>query len=93
MSLKRKQKPKKKKKINVTKRQNGVSYVCSNCGIEEKIPVGVLEELDELYPEQLLLGGHQFKCEKCDIGIMKEKESRSIIRGYGLFEGIKKGSL
>lgn len=35
MSLKRKQKPKKKKKINVKKKDSGVSYVCCNCGIEE----------------------------------------------------------
>jgi hypothetical protein len=88
MSLKRKQKPKKKKKINVKKRDNGVSYVCCNCGVEEKIPAGVLAELDELYPEQLFLGGHQFECEKCEIGIMKEKESTSIVRGYGLFKDI-----
>lgn len=57
--------------------------------MEEKIPAGVLEEFDELYPEQLLFGGHQFQCEKCEIGIMVEKESRSIVRGYGLFEGIE----
>jgi hypothetical protein len=88
----RKQKPKKKKRINVKKRDNGVSYVCCNCGVEEKIPAEVLEEFDELYPEQLLLGGHQFKCEKCEIGIMKEKKLTSIIKGYGLFEGIEKGS-
>ena len=88
MSLKRKLKPKKKKKISVKKRDNGVSYVCCNCGVEEKIPTGVLEEFDELYPEQLILGGHQFQCEKCGIGVMIEKESRSIVRGYGLFEGI-----
>jgi hypothetical protein len=88
MSSKRKLRPKKKKKINVKKRDNGVSYVCCNCGIEEKIPVRVLEEFDELYPEQLLFGGHQFQCEKCETGIMIEKESRSIVRGYGLFEDI-----
>ena len=69
----RKQKPKKKKKINVKKRDNGISYVCCNCGVEEKIRAGVLAELDELYPEQLFLGGHQFECEKCEIGIMKKR--------------------
>jgi hypothetical protein len=88
MSLKRKQKPKKKKRINTKKIGSGISYVCSNCGAEEKIPAQVLEELDELYPEQLFLGGHQFECEKCEIGIMKEKDSSKIVKGYGLFEGI-----
>jgi len=61
--------------------------------MEEKIPVEVLEKLDELYPEQLLLGGHQFQCEKCEIGIMKEKEPSVIIKGYGLFENIGNDSL
>ena len=51
-----------------------------------------LQQFDELYPEQLLFGGHQFQCEKCGIGIMMEKESRSIIRGCGLFEGIGQDS-
>jgi hypothetical protein len=37
---------------------------------EEKIPVEVLEEFDELYPEQLFLGGHQFECEKCELVIL-----------------------
>ena len=92
MSLKRKQKAKKKKRINTKKSINGVSYVCSNCGTEEKIPAEVLEELDELYPEQLFLGGHQFECEKCELGIMKEKDSSTIVKGYGLFEGIEKDS-
>jgi len=44
MSLKRKQKS--KKKINVKKTDNEVRYVCCNCGIEEKIPDEVLEEFD-----------------------------------------------
>jgi hypothetical protein len=48
--------------------------------------------LDELYPEQLFLGGHQFQCEKCDIGIMKEKDSSTVVKGYGLFQGIEKDS-
>ena len=74
------------------KKSNGINYSCSNCGKEEKIPVKVIEEFDELYPEQLFLGGHQFKCEECGIGIMKEKEARSIVRGFGLFEGIEKDS-
>jgi predicted RNA-binding Zn-ribbon protein involved in translation (DUF1610 family) len=92
MSLKRKLNPKKKKKISVKKKSTGNNYVCLNCGKEEKIPEEVIEEFDELYPEQLLLGGHQFKCEECGIGIMKEKESRSVVRGFGLFEGIEKDS-
>lgn len=59
-----------KEKSDVKKRNNRVSYVCCNCGIEEKIPVKVLEEFDELYPEQLLLYGHKFQYGKyygCDL--------------------------
>ena len=48
-----------------------VKYVCSNCGEKEDIPVEVLEVFDDINPEQLLYGGHCFKCENCGIGIMK----------------------
>jgi hypothetical protein len=48
--------------------------------------------LDELYPEQLFLGGHQFECEKCELGIMKEKDSSTVVKGYGLFEGNRVGA-
>lgn len=66
------------------------SYVCSNCGTTEEIPIDVLEYFDEISPEQLIFGGHQFKCENCNTGIMKSvNEEKPIIRGFGLFEGFK----
>lgn len=72
--------------------QNTVTYVCADCGAKEEIPQDVLEGFDEINPEQLLFGAHQFKCEKCGIGIMNpEEESEIIIRGYGLHEGLSHG--
>jgi len=51
-----------------------------------------LEYFDEINPEELLFGSHQFVCEKCGTGIMKpEKEPEIIVRGYGLFEGFERG--
>lgn len=40
---------KEKEKITTKKSRNGVNYVCSNCGTEEKIPAEVLEELENLF--------------------------------------------
>jgi len=72
--------------------QGTVTYVCADCGAKEEIPQDVLENFDEINPEQLLFGAHQFKCEKCGTGIMNpEEEPEIIIRGYGLHEGLNKG--
>lgn len=74
------------------RKQNTISYVCANCGAKEEIPEDVLEYFDEVNPEQLLFGSHQFTCEKCGEGIMSpEEEPEIIIRGYGLYEGLNKG--
>jgi len=52
----------------------------------------MLEYFDDVNPEQLLFGSHQFKCEKCGTGIMSsEEEPEIIVRGYGLYEGFNKG--
>jgi len=67
--------------------QNTVSYVCANCGAKENIPEDVLEYFDEINPQQLLFGAHQFTCEECAIGIMKPEEPEIIVRGYGIHEG------
>lgn len=73
-------------------KQNTVSYVCANCGAKEEIPEDVLEYFDEVNPEELLFGSHQFTCEKCGTGIMKpEEEPEIIVRGYGLYEGFERG--
>lgn len=81
-----------KPSLRKEKKQNAVSYVCANCGAKEEIPYDVLEYFDEINPGQLLLGSHQFKCEKCGVGIMSpEEEPEIIIRGYGLHEGLRKG--
>ena len=74
--------------------QNTVSYVCADCGTKEEIPVDVLEYFDEINPEQLFFGSHEFKCEKCGSGIMKpEKEPEIIVKGYGLYEGFSRGKM
>lgn len=69
--------------------QNTIRYVCSNCGAKEGIPEDIIEYFDEISPEQLLFGAHQFTCERCVTGIMRpEKEPEVIIiKGYGLYSG------
>jgi hypothetical protein len=37
-------------------------------------------------------GKDSLQCKKCSIGIMKEKELRSVVSGFGLFEGIEENS-
>ena len=70
--------------------QNTVSYVCADCRVKEEIPQNVLEYFDDTNPEQLLYGSHEFKCEKCGMGIMKpENKPEIIIKGYGLNEGLE----
>lgn len=73
-------------------KHNTVSYVCADCGAKEQIPEDVLEYFDDVNPEQLIFGEHEFTCEKCVTGIMKpEKEPEIIVRGYGIYEGFKRG--
>lgn len=43
--------------------QNTISYVCANFGAREDIPEDVLEYFDEINPQQLLFGSHEFTCE------------------------------
>ena len=84
-------KKKPKSELKQPKQPAVINYVCSNCGVKEKIPIGVLEYFDEVNPEQLLYGAHQFTCEKCKTGIMNpEQEPVVMIQGFGLFEGIEK---
>ena len=74
------------------RKQNTIRYVCVNCGAKEEIAEDVLEYFDEINPEQLFFGTHQFTCEKCGTGIMStEKEPEIIVKGYGLYEGFKRG--
>ncbi len=74
----------KKKRQQIT-----VPYVCAECGATEEIPQDVLDYFDDINPEQLLYGTHEFKCEKCKTGILKpENEPEIIIKGYGLHEGL-----
>lgn len=69
--------------------QNTIRYVCVNCGAKEEIPEDIIEYFDEINPEQLMFGSHQFTCENCFDGIMRpEKEPGIIIRGYGLHSGL-----
>ena len=88
----KKKKNRKKPGMRKVIKQNTVSYVCANCGAKEEIPEDVLEYFDEVNPEELLFGSHQFTCEKCGTGIMKpEEEPEIIVRGYGLYEGFERG--
>lgn len=74
------------------RKQNTIRYVCVNCGAKEEVPEDVLKYFDEINPEQLFFGTHQFTCEKCSTGIMiPEKEPEIIVRGYGLYEGFERG--
>lgn len=73
-----------------TRPLNTARYVCVNCGAEEEIPGEVIIYFDEMYTEQLMYGSHQFKCEKCENGIMRPKDgSARIVRGYGIFDGME----
>lgn len=66
------------------------SYACCSCGAIEEIPIDILEYFDETNPQQLVFGGHQFRCESCDSGIMKPvNDTNPLIMGLGLFEGFK----
>jgi predicted nucleic acid-binding Zn ribbon protein len=89
MSKKKKNRRKPGMMRQKSKSINTVRYLCSKCGAEEEIPEHVLEYFDEINPEQLLFGTHQFTCEECGTGIMKpENEPEIIVKGYGLFEGL-----
>ena len=48
-----------------------------------------------MYPEEMLKGPHQFRCEKCEEGIMQPEAYEARVMGFGLYEGldytIKKG--
>lgn len=48
-----------------------------------------------MYPGELLRGPHQFRCEKCEDGIMQPEKYGARVMGFGLYEGldytIKKG--
>jgi len=57
-----------------------------NCILE----IDVLEYFDEINPQQLIVGGHQFSCESCNSGVMcPMNDEKSIVMGFGLFEGFK----
>ncbi len=87
----KKKRNRRKPGIKKGRKQNTISYVCANCGAKEEIPADVLEYFDEVNPEQLLFGPHQFTYEKCGIGIMSPEEKPEIIvRGYGLHEGFNR---
>lgn len=68
--------------------QKGSNYICSKCGAEEIIPYEVLEEFDMMYPEELLHGPHQLRCEKCGDGIMQPEKYEARVMGFGLYEGL-----
>lgn len=41
-----------------------------------------------MYPEEMLKGPHQFRCEKCKEGIMQPEEYAARVMGFGLYEGL-----
>ena len=61
------------------KKKHTISYVCVDCGVKEEIPVEVLKYFDDINPEQLLFGEHEFTCEKCGTGIMKQERKPSSV--------------
>ncbi|MDR3540668.1 MAG: hypothetical protein P4L69_06810 [Desulfosporosinus sp.] len=85
---------KKRKKLGVQierpqKPLDSARYVCVECGAEEERPGKVTIYFDELYPDQVMYGPNQIKCEKCGNGIMRPLGgSAKIVRGYGIFEGL-----
>ncbi len=83
------------KRKSAPQREKGLNYICPNCGAEEIISYEVLEDFDMMYPEEMLKGPHQFRCEKCEEGIMQPEEYEARVKGFGLYEGldytIKKG--
>ena len=68
--------------------KKGVNYICPDCGAEEIIPYEVLEDFDMMYPEELLKGPHQFRCEKCKKGVMQPEKYEARVMGAGLYEGL-----
>ncbi len=76
------------KRESAPQREKGLNYICANCGVEEMIPYEVLEDFDMMYPEEMLKGPHQFRCEKCEEGIMQPEEYAARIKGFGLYEGL-----
>ncbi len=85
----------KKRHRKSTPKSKGLNYICPKCGAGEIIPYEVLEDFDMMYPEEMLKGPHQFRCEKCKEGIMQPEKYEARIMGFGLYEGldytIKKG--
>ena len=71
------------------KTDSGVTYICPDCGYKEEIPWDILEKFDQMFPEKLLEGPHQFYCDNCH-GIMEPEEWECKITGYGLYEGLNK---
>lgn len=70
------------------KEQKGCKYICPKCGTEEIIPYEVLEEFDMMFPEELLHGPHQLRCEKCNEGVMQPEKYEARVMGAGLYEGL-----
>ena len=85
MFWKKKSYPQKRLKSQSKK---GVNYICSDCGAGEVIPYEVLEDFDMMYPEELLKGPHQFRCEKCKKGVMQPEKYEARVMGFGLYEGL-----
>lgn len=72
--------------MNEKKNQHTVRYVCSNCGVIEDIDSDVIDYFDEINPQQLLFGAHEFSCDQCTTGIMrpqnKDIDKADMIRIY-----------
>lgn len=75
--IKDKQRAKYKSKIkeNLTK-EDGVLYICTECGVEECIPRDVVEMFDEM-DDQNIIEPPTFSCEKCG-AIMKPRKYEGV---------------
>lgn len=77
-----KKKKNRRKPGMLNKKKHTISYVCADCGVKEEIPVEALKFFDNFIPEQLLFGDHQFSCEKCDTGTMKQEKKPTRVLNY-----------
>lgn len=78
----------KKRHRKSTSKSKGLNYICPKCRAEEIIPYEVLEDFDMMYPEEMLNGPHQFRCEKCRERIMQPEKYEARIMEFGLYEGL-----
>ncbi|MBP2034211.1 putative RNA-binding Zn-ribbon protein involved in translation (DUF1610 family) [Clostridium algifaecis] len=75
--IKDKQRAKYKAKIKEKQiKEEGILYICTECGVEEYIPRDVVEMFDEIDDENII-EPPTFSCEKCG-AIMRPKKYEGV---------------